>query len=149
MCCAHMEPFLWNFDWSGSSFLLERFERDGSYILGWAYIKVEENLPPDNIPQPKDEVSEHDDDGGIDDSNIPTCVVIQAMVQGSDDLKDRYSMHPEGGITTNAMAERFDDEEVKIDKDQLGHGKHQKWVNQQYTQFWRYNNDDSSDAEHF
>ena len=35
-------------------------------------------------------------------------------------------MHPEGGITTNAMAERFDDEEVKIDNDQLGRGKRRK-----------------------
>ena len=81
---------------------------------------LEENPSPDNIPQPEDEVSECDDDGGVDDSDIPTCVVIQAMVQGSDKLKDRYSMHPEGGITTNAMAERFDDEEVKIDNAENG-----------------------------
>ena len=113
---------------------------------------VKENLPPENVPQPEDEDS---DDGGIDDSEIPTCVVIQAMVQGLDNVNCRYSMHPEGGIATNAMAERFDDEEVKpvkIDEDknqQLGRGKRRKQANQQYTQFWRYNYEDSSDAEGF
>ena len=112
---------------------------------------LEENLPPEDVPQPEDEESDQDD-GGVDDSDIPTRVVVQAMIQGSDKVKGRYSMHPEGGITRNAMAERFDDEEVKIDEDQnqqLGRGKRQKRVNQQYTQFWRYNDEDPSDAKDF
>jgi hypothetical protein len=114
---------------------------------------LEENIPPEDVPQPEDEDNDHDD-GGVDDSDIPTHVVIQAMVQGSDKIKGKYSMHPEGGITMDAMAERFDDEEVKIDEDQnqqLGRGKHRKRANQQYTQFWRYNADDSSgsDAEDY
>jgi hypothetical protein len=112
---------------------------------------IEENVPPESITQPEDEISDHDD-GGVDDSDIPTRVVIQAMVQGSDKFKDRYNMHPEGGITTNAMAERFDDEEIKIDNDQnqqLGRGKRRKQANQQYTEFWRYNDNDSSADEDF
>ena len=114
---------------------------------------LEENVPPEDIPQPEDDTSNDLDDGGVDDSDIPTCVVIQAVVEGSDKLKGRrYSMHPEGGITRDGLAERFDDGEVKIDEDQnqqLGRGKRQKRVNQQYSQFWRHNDNDSSDAEDF
>lgn len=110
---------------------------------------LQENVPPEDIPQPEDDNDL--DDGGVDDSDIPTCVVIQAMVQGSDKLNGKYSMHPEGGITRNALAERFDDEEVKINEEnqQLGRGKRRKRVNQQYSQFWRYDDNDSSDAEDF
>ena len=112
---------------------------------------IQENVPPEDIPQPEDD--NNLDDGGVDDSDIPTCVVIQAMVQGSDKLKgSKYDMHPEGGITRNGLAERFDDEEVKNDEDQnqqLGRGKRRKRGNQQYSQFWRYDDNDSSDAEGF
>ena len=68
--------------------------------------------PADTIPQPEDE-DNASDYGGVDDSDIPTRIVIQAMVQGSDNVKGRYSTHPEEGITMDSMAERFDDEDVK------------------------------------
>ena len=46
---------------------------------------LEENVPPEDISQPEDDNDL--DDGGVDDSDIPTCVVIQTMVEGSDKLK--------------------------------------------------------------
>jgi hypothetical protein len=54
---------------------------------------LEENLTPDDIAQPEDEKSDHDG-GGVDDSDIPTCVVIQAVVQGSDKVKGSSTKIP-------------------------------------------------------
>ena len=86
----------------------------------------------------------------LDDSDVPTRIVIQAMIEGPEKIGGRYKANLEGGITTNTAAESFDEgnEKNNVDQDeqdQLGGGKCCKQSNQLYAQFWQHNDNDPSD----
>jgi 5-bromo-4-chloroindolyl phosphate hydrolysis protein len=67
-----------------------------------------------------------------------SSVVVQAMVKGPEKVKGRYRVLSDGGITVDAIAERFEEDlavtltkNEEIDHD-LGCGKRRKQANRQY-----------------
>jgi hypothetical protein len=69
----------------------------------------EENLPPQNKPQPEDEPQQ---DGIDDDSDVPLQVICDEVVKGQ--AVEGYIVHERGGLEANMVAEMFEDgEEVQ------------------------------------
>ncbi len=84
---------------------------------------------------------------GQDDSDVPTDVVVQAMINGPSAMNSGYTVGAEGGIEAGtAAAERFEDESGNGDH-QLGCGKCRKQPNRQYTEFWRHDDNGPADKE--
>jgi hypothetical protein len=115
----------------------------------------EENLPPQNEPQPEDEPQRD----GIDDSDVPLQIVCDEVV--GEQAVEGYIVHEGGGLEANMVAEMFENgEEVQAamtieegsgsqEHASLGvrRGKRTRKANANYNRalFWTHN--DESDVE--
>jgi hypothetical protein len=113
--------------------------------------KLGERVPPEDMPQPEDTLPTPDNDGSLDDSDVPVHSVINNIIHKK--VPKGYAILPDGGIEANAEAERFGDADETVvnesidgvDKD-LGRGKRKRKPNTRYntSTFWRH---DDSDGE--
>lgn len=120
----------------------------------WKELTAKNNntiLPPENIPQPED-VEIDNFDGGLDDSDVPIHVAIENIVK---EAAPKGYVVVDGGLEANVDAENFEmgaqeDSDGKDcdDKElELGRGKRRKRANRLYENFWRHDDDSSSDEK--
>jgi hypothetical protein len=116
--------------------------------------RSEDDVPPENIPQPEDDIAVDDGEIGqtLDDSDVPLKVLVQKLV-GQPRKTKGYVISDDGGIASNVLAEQFEEVMVREsdinnggDK-QLGRGKRRKQANRLYSanSFWMHGDDSSDD----
>jgi hypothetical protein len=112
---------------------------------------AEELAPPENVPQPEDDV---EDLGTLDDSDVPLKLLTRELTaQGTVAQATGYTITEGGASVSNSLAERFEEEDVQmkadsdsVDKD-LGRGKRRKQSNRLYSTktFWMHGHDYSDE----